>query len=87
MRNISRNKIKKVAVYWKDLKYCDDGLSHDLSEAYTEGYLFNESLKCLYVKYPTTILKDESGISNHPYIKPKFMYIPKSLITSIEYYE
>lgn len=79
--------MKKIAVYWKDINYYDDGKLHKPSLAYTEGTLFFESKKYIYIKYPTTIIADRHGSYHHPLIKPKYYYIPKSLITSIEYYE
>ena len=79
--------MKKVAVYWKDIHYYNDNKLHKPSLAYTEGILFFESTKYIYIKYPTTIITNEYESYNHPLIKPKYCCVPRTLVTSIEYYE
>lgn len=90
MKKMEKNKNNKetvVGVYWDDVRvYHNDGI-YDSTFAYTEGILTEENKEYLLIKNPETVIVDDEKTRNHPKRKPKFFYIPKSLITKIIFYE
>lgn len=90
MKKMKKNKNNKkvvIGVYWDDVRvYYDDGI-YDSTFAYTEGILTEENKEYLLIKNPETVIVDDTKTRNHPEKKPKFYYIPKSLITKIVFYE
>lgn len=71
-------------IYWLDVMSYYYGDFHAPTKVYTEGEIVKEDSYFIIVKNPETILFSESGTHNHPVEKPKYYYIPKSLITEIK---
>lgn len=71
----------KVAVYWRDIKVYYDGGLHGPTTILTEGVLVRNRKNYLLLKNPETLLLD--SIRNHPKKKPRFYWIPKSMITEV----
>lgn len=87
MEKNKNNKKVVIGVYWDDvLVYHDNGI-YDSTFAYTEGVLAEENKDYLLIKNPETVIINNEKTINHPEKKPKFYYIPKSLITKIIFYE
>lgn len=76
---------KLAQIYWNDLMSYYDNNFHLPTKVYTEGEIVKDDKDFIIVENPETIIFTESGPHNHPIDKPKYYYIPKSLITEIKY--
>lgn len=76
---------KPAQIYWNDVMSYYDNKFHHPTKAYTEGLIVKEEKYFVVVQDPETVLFSESGTRNHPLTKPKYYYIPKSLIQEIKY--
>lgn len=87
MEKNKNNEKTIIGVYWDDIRVYHDGGVYDSTFAYTEGFLAEENKDYFLIRNPETVIVNDEKTRNHPEKKPKFYYIPKSLITKIVFYE
>jgi len=79
MKNNNSIKIK-----WLDaFLYTDGEIPHSISKMITTGFVYKETKEFFIIEKPTTI--NTRTKKRHPLnFKPKYYYIPKGMIVSVE---
>ena len=88
MQNFLPPNNSDVGIFWKDIVYFENGkIPNKPTQMYTEGQLYLQTSDSLVIKNPETIIIKKDNMGNYPKIKPTFFFVPKVLITGIEFYE
>lgn len=74
----------KILLQWKDIIHVKNAYRSSSSVMETEGILTRMGNKYLVIKSPKTVRIRPQPKKNHPYKKPTFYIIPKSLIFSLK---
>lgn len=76
-----------ISIFWNDLVYFQNsGIPDQCTPMYSEGKLFSLTPNAIILRESNTIKIKEKGVSMHPDRHTSFVVIPKSFITSIEFY-